>query len=72
MNMQVIQGPLIPFAGTSLGAALVFVMRGALNAMAQRVLTGFAVGVRLDLLATLCHVVLIQGRSCAAVQSRSF
>lgn len=45
MNVQVIEGLLIPFAGTSLGAALVFVMRGAMNEMVQRVLTGFAAGV---------------------------
>lgn len=45
MNIQVIQGLLIPFLGTSLGSALVFVMRGSLNEMVQRVLTGFAAGV---------------------------
>ena len=45
MNMEVIRGILIPFLGTSLGAACVFFMRGKLNAMVQRALTGFAAGV---------------------------
>jgi ZIP family zinc transporter len=45
MNMEVVRGILIPFVGTSLGAACVFFMRGRLNAMVQRALTGFAAGV---------------------------
>ena len=45
MNMEVVRGLLIPFVGTSLGAACVFFMRGKLNAMLQRSLTGFAAGV---------------------------
>ena len=45
MNMEVVRGILIPFLGTSLGAACVFFMRGRLNAMVQRALTGFAAGV---------------------------
>ena len=45
MNMEVIRGILIPFLGTSLGAACVFFMRGKLNPMVQRALTGFAAGV---------------------------
>ena len=45
MNMEVARGILIPFAGTSLGAACVFFMRGRLNPMVQRALTGFAAGV---------------------------
>ena len=45
MNMEVIRGILIPFLGTSLGAACVFFMRGRLNPMVQRALTGFAAGV---------------------------
>ena len=44
MNMEVVRGILIPFLGTSLGAACVFFMRGRLNAMVQRALTGFAAG----------------------------
>ena len=45
MNMQVLSGILIPFAGTSLGAALVFVLRKDISRSLQRVLTGFAAGV---------------------------
>lgn len=43
--LHVIQGLAIPFAGTTLGAALVFLMRGELNRAVQRALTGFAAGV---------------------------
>ena len=45
MPVEVIRGILIPFAGTSLGAACVFFMKDTLNATVQRVLTGFAAGV---------------------------
>ena len=43
--MQVFWGILIPFLGTSLGAACVFFMRKALSESIQRALTGFAAGV---------------------------
>ena len=39
------QGLLIPFAGTMLGAACVFFMRNNLSELVQRALTGFAAGV---------------------------
>lgn len=45
MTIQVFQGILLPFFGTSLGAACVFFMRGALRRNLQRTLTGFAAGV---------------------------
>jgi len=45
MKIEVMQGILLPFFGTALGAACVFVMRGALHAAVQRALTGFAAGV---------------------------
>ena len=45
MNMEVIRGILIPFVGTTLGAGCVFFMRGRLNPLVQRALTGFAAGV---------------------------
>ncbi len=38
-------GILIPFMGTTLGAACVYFMRGKMNHMVQRLLTGFAAGV---------------------------
>ena len=43
--MQAFWGILIPFLGTSLGAACVFFMRKALSENIQRALTGFAAGV---------------------------
>ncbi len=43
--MQVIYGILIPFLGTSLGAACVFFMKNSLSDRVQRSLTGFAAGV---------------------------
>lgn len=42
---EVIQGVLIPFLGTSLGAACVFLMKHSLHTSVQRALTGFAAGV---------------------------
>lgn len=45
MNLAVAEGLLIPFAGTTLGAACVFLMKRHISAMLQRVLTGFAAGV---------------------------
>ena len=45
MSMETIQGVLLPFLGTALGAGCVFVMRGGLHAAVQRALTGFAAGV---------------------------
>ena len=45
MISQVMQGILIPFAGTALGAACVFFMKKSLNPLVQRALTGFAAGV---------------------------
>ena len=45
MNIQVMQGVLIPFAGTTLGAACVLFMRNGLNELVQRALVGFAAGV---------------------------
>ena len=45
MLYEAIQGILIPFAGTSLGAACVFFMNKGLSRTVQRALTGFAAGV---------------------------
>ena len=44
-SIEVIQGLLIPFVGTSLGAAGVFVMKKDLNPAVHKALTGFAAGV---------------------------
>ena len=45
MNMTVLQGLLIPFLGTTLGAAGVFFMKKEMNKQLERSLTGFASGV---------------------------
>lgn len=42
---QAFYGILIPFIGTSLGAACVFFMKNTLGELVQRMLTGFAAGV---------------------------
>ena len=43
--MEAFYGILIPFLGTSLGAACVFFMKKSLSDQVQRSLTGFAAGV---------------------------
>ena len=45
MLYEAIQGILIPFVGTSLGAACVLFMKNGLSRSVQRALTGFAAGV---------------------------
>lgn len=45
MGFEVLKVILLPFLGTSLGAACVFFMKKALNEKLQRSLTGFAAGV---------------------------
>ncbi len=45
MNVDVLTGVMIPFAGTSLGAAMVFLLKKQISDNLQKVLTGFAAGV---------------------------
>ncbi|WP_262122911.1 ZIP family metal transporter [Anaerococcus sp. Marseille-Q5996] len=45
MNKETILGLLIPFLGTTLGSAMVFVMKDELNPKVQKGLSGFAAGV---------------------------
>ncbi len=45
MNQNTLIGILIPFAGTTLGAAMVFFMRREMNEKLQKALLGFASGV---------------------------
>ena len=45
MNIQAAGGILLPFIGTSLGAAMVFLLKNSISKNVQRVLTGFAAGV---------------------------
>ena len=45
MTWEVAQGILIPFLGTSLGAAMVFFLKKQISGLLQKMLTGFAAGV---------------------------
>ena len=45
MTMTVLYGLMIPFLGTSLGAACVFFVKSSMSDLMQRALTGFAAGV---------------------------
>ena len=45
MTAEIILGILIPFSGTTLGAAMVFVLRKTISENLQKILTGFAAGV---------------------------
>ncbi len=45
MRVDIIWGLLIPFIGTTAGAAMVYLMRGAMRPAIQKILTGFAAGV---------------------------
>ncbi len=45
MYYKIFQGMMIPFIGTSAGAAMVFLLKKRISEMLQRILTGFAAGV---------------------------
>ena len=45
MNIQIAEGILLPFLGTSLGAAMVFFLKKQISFSVQKALTGFAAGV---------------------------
>ena len=45
MRINIFEGILIPFVGTTLGAACVFFMRKTLSKLLQRTLAGFAAGI---------------------------
>ena len=45
MNFWIAEGILIPFLGTSLGAAMVFFLKKQISTSVQKALTGFAAGV---------------------------
>ena len=45
MNTDIFIGLILPFAGTSLGAALVFFSKNQINGLLQKTLLGFASGV---------------------------
>ena len=52
MQSEVIYGLLLPFAGTTLGAAMVFLLREQMPSWVQKLLLGFASGVMMA--ASLC------------------
>ena len=45
MNKNILIGLLIPFVGTTLGSAMVFLMKKEMNQLLQKILLGFAGGV---------------------------
>jgi ZIP family zinc transporter len=45
MNIQIVEGILIPFLGTALGSAMVFCLKKQISEKVQKALTGFAAGV---------------------------
>ena len=45
MNLRIVEGILIPFLGTSLGAATVFFLKKQISDGIRKALTGFAAGV---------------------------
>jgi len=45
MNTNILAGLLIPFIGTTLGAAMVFILKNEISDKLQKLLTGFAAGV---------------------------
>ena len=45
MNLKTVIGILIPFAGTTLGSAIVYVMHDEMSDRLKKILTGFAAGV---------------------------
>ena len=44
MTLETVLGILIPFIGTTLGAAMVFILRKSISGTLQKSLTGFAAG----------------------------
>ena len=45
MTIEVLGGLLLPFLGTTLGAACVFFLKNGMPSTVQKILTGFAAGV---------------------------
>ena len=62
MQMNIFEGILIPFAGTTLGAACVFFMRKTLSKSVQRALAGFAAGI---MAVSYTHLEYSRQRSCS-------
>ena len=56
MNAQVWMGVLLPLLGTSLGTAMVFVLKDRISDGVQQMLTGFAAGVMLYIFEACCLI----------------
>ena len=48
MSIEIIEGILIPFLGTTLGAACVFFLKGEMNDKLKKAMGGFAAGVMIS------------------------
>ena len=70
MNTTVLLGILIPFAGTSLGAAMVFALRKSISESLQKILTGFAAGVMVA--AAVWGLIIPSMEQAAGMGSMSF
>ena len=64
---RVMTGLLIPFAGTTLGAAMVFLMKNEMNRKLEKLLLGFAAGV---MIAASVWSLLIPGIEMAEQQGK--
>ena len=67
MPAEAIMGLLVPFLGTTLGAACVFVMRGSLSALLERSLAGFAAGAS----SAQCSTSALAAASSASPEARA-
>ena len=65
--MNIITGLLIPFAGTTLGSAMVFFMKNKMNAKVEKLLLGFASGV---MIAASIWSLIIPSINMAAEQNK--
>ena len=70
MNTGIISGIMIPFIGTSLGAACVFFMKNELKLSVQRALSGFAAGVMVA--ASIWSLIIPAMEQCADMGKLSF
>ncbi len=70
--LEIVQGLAIPLLGTTLGAAVVFLMRGEPNHMVQRALTGFAAGVMVAASVWSLIVPAIDGAAAQGMGQLSF
>ncbi len=70
MNPTVISGIIIPFIGTSLGAACVFFMKKELKVSVQKALSGFAAGVMVA--ASIWSLIIPAMEQCEGMGKLSF